>query len=98
MQGVLSGILGGNATVTVEKDSSEAGSGSLAGLNLPTWVVAITSKVLAPEELARKLRLAPVPVLGRIQDQKYLLDGRTIRDDEFDFVVDAFRAAVPERV
>ncbi len=98
LQGVLSGILGGNATVTVEKDSSEAGSGSLAGLNLPTWVVAITSKVLAPEELARKLRLAPIPVLGRIQDQKYLLDGRTIRDDEFDFVVDAFRAAVPERV
>ena len=88
----LEKVMAGKGMVAVEQDTSEAGSGSLATVSLPTWVTAVSVKGVPSEEIARRLRLVPVPVFGRIKDQKFLLDGRTIRDDELAFVLDGFRA------
>ncbi len=86
----LDKTLAEKGTVVVEQDASEAGSGSLATVSLPTWVAAVCVKDVMPDEIARRLRLVPVPVFGRIKDQKFLLDGRTIRDDEIEFVINGF--------
>jgi L-seryl-tRNA(Ser) seleniumtransferase len=90
----LETILTGRGSVVVEQETSEAGSGSLATVSLPTWVAAVTVKGIPAEEIARRLRLVPVPVFGRIKEQRFLLDGRTIRDDEVELVLQGFREVV----
>ena len=64
----------------------------MATVSLPTWVVAITLKGMSGDEIARRLRLTKIPIFGRIKDQKFLLDGRTIRDDEGEFVLNGFKS------
>jgi L-seryl-tRNA(Ser) seleniumtransferase len=94
LQRNLEPIIGRKGSIGVQEDSSEAGSGSLATVSLPSWVVAVSIDGMPGEEIARRLRLAKVPVFGRIKDQKFLLDGRTIRDDEVALVIDGFKAIV----
>lgn len=86
----LEKVLAEKGSVVVEQDASEAGSGSLATVSLPTWVASVSIKGVPSEEIARRLRLVPVPVFGRIKDQKFFLDGRTIRDDEVEYVLKGF--------
>jgi L-seryl-tRNA(Ser) seleniumtransferase len=84
---------GSPAGITIERDTSEVGSGSLAAVPLPTWVVALRVQGLTADGLAAKLRAGAVPVIGRIQEERFLLDGRTIRDDEIPLVAAAFSEA-----
>jgi len=55
---------------------SLVGGGSLPGETLPTRLVALSSG--GAEALAARLRAAAVPVVGRIQDGRLLLDPRTV--------------------
>jgi L-seryl-tRNA(Ser) seleniumtransferase len=66
-QGVRAWVRDGQSTV---------GGGSLPGTSLPTKLVAIEQANVA--ELAAALRRHKVPVIGRIQDNLYLLDPRTV--------------------
>jgi L-seryl-tRNA(Ser) seleniumtransferase len=59
---------------------SRVGGGSLPGTSLPTKLVAITDD--DAESLAFRLRSADVPVIGRIQDNRVLLDPRTVLPDQ----------------
>ena len=93
----LSQLFGADGSVSVVGDASEVGSGSLAAVMLPTWVVAITIKEKGPEQVARALRLAHTPVFGRIKEQQFLLDCRTIRDDEIDLIVAGFKETLSNR-
>ncbi len=73
-------------TAEIIQDMSEAGSGSLAGYKLPTWGIALHVEGKSAAELAACLRLGEPPVLGRIQEEVFLLDCRTIRKDEFSLI------------
>ena len=55
---------------------SRVGGGSLPGSTLPTTLVAINSE--EAEHLAARLRQAENPLIGRIQDNRLLLDPRTV--------------------
>ncbi len=55
---------------------SAVGGGSLPGETIATRLVAV--HVSAPQELARRLRLGSVPVIGRIEQDVFLLDLRTV--------------------
>lgn len=55
---------------------SRIGGGSLPGSSLPTKLVAILSE--DAERLAARLRQADYPVIGRIQEDRLLLDPRTV--------------------
>ncbi len=55
---------------------SRVGGGSLPGSSLPTKLVAIESEDV--EQLAARMRQAVNPVIGRIQDERLLLDPRTL--------------------
>ena len=61
---------------TVIDGRSRVGGGSLPGTTLPTKLVAITNE--NAESLAARLRLANPPVIGRLQDDRLLLDPRTV--------------------
>jgi len=71
-----------NVRVEVIDGFSEVGGGSLPGESLPTKLVALTSQSLDPLDLARKFRTADPPVFGRVGDDRFLLDMRTVQEAE----------------
>ena len=73
----MAAAIGGDATVTA--CASAVGGGSLPGETLPSFAVAIGG---APDELARRLRQATPPVIGRIADGRLLLDVRTVLEEQ----------------
>lgn len=82
------------ATVSVQilDGVSEVGGGSLPGQCLPTKLVAISSsqpETANPNDLAKAFRAADPPILGRVADDRFLLDLRTVRDSEIPDIVRA---------
>src|SRR3989339_985610 len=65
---------------------SEMGGGSLPGENIPTKLVCIHSEKINAIELANKLRNSTPPVFARIEQDRVLLDMRTVYDEEVDMI------------
>jgi L-seryl-tRNA(Ser) seleniumtransferase len=66
--------------------ASEIGSGAQPGRDIPSAAVAITSRAAkgrgsALQRLAAAFRALPIPVIGRIQDDAFLLDCRCLVDE-----------------
>lgn len=66
---------------------SAVGGGSLPGETLPTWCTAVAAP--SPDDLARRLRVHEPPVIALIQDDKLLLDPRTVQPDEEETLLQA---------
>lgn len=79
----LAAALGDAASVAAEAENSAVGGGSLPGLELSSWAVAVRAPS-GPDALAAALRGAAVPVLGRIRGAALLLDVRTLLDGDED--------------
>jgi L-seryl-tRNA(Ser) seleniumtransferase len=62
--------------VSVIAGESTVGGGSLPGATLPTWLLAIHCR--EPDRLAAGLRANEPAIIGRIEDQRLLLDPRTV--------------------
>jgi L-seryl-tRNA(Ser) seleniumtransferase len=75
-------------TVEVVKTKSVAGGGAVPGLELESYAIALTNTV-SVEKQEKKLREQPVPIIGRIENDRLLLDVRTIFEDDFEYVAKA---------
>jgi L-seryl-tRNA(Ser) seleniumtransferase len=85
---VMAQALDGIATVALVETKSQIGSGALPVSLLPSAALALTPRAAsgrAVEDLARHLRALPVPVIGRIEAGRVILDLRCL-EDEADFV------------
>jgi L-seryl-tRNA(Ser) seleniumtransferase len=85
-------LAGKEVTVAVVDGISQAGGGSLPGVELPTRLVALTMN--APHEAERRLREQEAPVMVRISGGQILIDPRTLWPEELDLVVSALQRAV----
>ena len=85
----LSAIDGVNAEVA--ESTSYSGGGALPDEAMPTFVVAVTQTGMSPDALAEALRHQPVPIVGRIHDDQFLLDARTLFDDDLYVVIETLR-------
>ena len=66
-----------------QREASAIGGGSLPGVTLPTWVVSLPPPAgISIDELARALRLGAPALVGRIAEDRLLLDARTLLPDE----------------
>lgn len=74
---------------------SFTGGGSLPGLQLPTWAIAVRT-VASEEAWATALRRVSLPVIGRRSGGALLLDVRTLHDTELELVVQSFQEASKE--
>ena len=74
---------------------SAIGGGSLPGETLPTWVLALSCEGDAggPERVMRRLREADPPVIARIEDDRVILDPRTVTPDDEEALLSALREA-----
>jgi L-seryl-tRNA(Ser) seleniumtransferase len=61
---------------------SRVGGGAMPEHGLPSWAVAFKPEHIPVSTMEKRLRDLPLPVIGRIEDDLFLLDMRTISDDE----------------
>ena len=78
----LQNALGNDFLIAFEDSTSQIGSGALPTEEIPTKVVAIEHKSLGAERIAEKFRRADPPIIGRIKDDRFLLDLRAIFDPD----------------
>ena len=81
--------IGGAASV--ESTMSTIGGGSLPGETIDSWALAIDcrNRPGGAEALAKALREGNTPVIGRIEDERILLDPRTVLPGEEDRLLSA---------
>jgi len=66
--------------------SSKAGGGSLPLMELPSVCLGIRIPGLSANAIEKKMRAGSPPVIGRIEDDTFLMDLRTIQDDEIELI------------
>ncbi|WP_343091420.1 L-seryl-tRNA(Sec) selenium transferase, partial [Clostridioides difficile] len=82
-----------NANINIEDGFSQVGGGSMPLETISTKVISITPEHMNVSSLEKKLRLSEAHIIARVYDNKYVLDVRTIFDDEFDVIVAELRKA-----
>ncbi len=77
-------LAAGGWTTEVIDGASTVGGGSAPGVVLPTRLLALSRAPWSPDALDAKLRALEVPVVGRIEHDRFVLDLRTVApaDDE----------------
>ncbi len=74
--------LKGKCTFSIIDSVSRVGGGAMPEQNLPSKALALESADVNVSTLERTLRSQDVAVIGRIEDNRLLLDLRTVADDE----------------
>ena len=73
------------AFIKLDKGESEIGGGAFPGTFLPSWVLKIKPYNLTVAKLAEGLRSENPALLGRIEEEAFVLDFRTILDEELNY-------------
>jgi L-seryl-tRNA(Ser) seleniumtransferase len=68
----------GGVKVEAVPTRAVTGGGSLPGGEIPSWAVAVTHAEKGAEDVERALRFGSTPVIARIEDDRVLLDLRTV--------------------
>ena len=76
----LQAALGGEFQIGLEESTAQIGSGAMPTEDLPTVVVTIAHNKLSANAVAQRFRAADPPIIGRISDDRFLLDLRCIFD------------------
>jgi len=69
--------------------SSKAGGGSLPLIELPSRGVGIRVDTVSVNTVERSLRSGHPPIIGRIEKDMFIMDPRTLQDDEIEIIVHA---------
>ena len=64
----------------------QVGGGSVPTQLLDAWAVAIDPGQMTVDQLEEKLRLRPLPIIGRITHEQYILDVRTLMERDFAYI------------
>ena len=78
----LQKTLGTEFRLALEDSTSQIGSGALPTEEIPTKVIAVSHSRMGAEKIAQRFRSADPPIIGRIKDDRFLLDLRTIFNPE----------------
>jgi len=78
--------------VYIDKGESMVGGGSMPTEKIETYVIKVTSDKFSPVDMERKLRLGETPLIARVYNDELVLDGRTLFKEDFDEIVQCFKA------
>lgn len=70
--------------------ASTAGGGALPLLNLPSKGVGVKIQNMSPNAIETYMRANESPIIGRIEEDIFIMDLRTVQDDELAIIKDAF--------
>lgn len=79
---LLEEAAGERAEISMESEQSAVGGGAMPTADLPSWLVSVKPASMAVEDLAGRLREGNPAVMGRIKDDRLLLDIRTLLKDD----------------
>jgi L-seryl-tRNA(Ser) seleniumtransferase len=76
----------------VVESASPIGGGSAPGATIPSYALALTFDGMSAQQLADALRRAETPVIARVEDERVLLDLRTVFPEQDAQILDALVA------
>ncbi|NMB00434.1 MAG: L-seryl-tRNA(Sec) selenium transferase [Firmicutes bacterium] len=86
--------LGQGLVGEVVPSHSTMGGGSLPGETIPSWALALTSNLLSSQELISWFRQGCPAIMGRIEQNRVLLDPRTVLPSQEEALVNVLRRGV----
>ena len=90
----LQQMFGDTIQVTIEASTAQIGSGSLPVDTLPSLAICLYSPDISAETLAAHFRAQPIPVIGRVQDERLRLDVRTVVEKELVWIAEAAKGVI----
>ena len=72
--------------IEIVETKNEVGGGSAPTALLNSYAVSIQSEHISTAKIERFMRLSAIPIIGRVYDDRFLLDVRTISEGEFDII------------
>ncbi|HAD03473.1 MAG TPA: L-seryl-tRNA(Sec) selenium transferase, partial [Desulfuromonas sp.] len=82
------------AALTIVPEPATVGGGALPTVELPGFALALQPHAMSVDDLAARLRQRPLPVIGRIRDDRLLLNPRSLFPSEETDLVAALAAAL----
>lgn len=79
-----------NFNFKLSEDFSMVGGGSMPSEKIETYVIKVTSSALTANEIEKGLRSNSVPVIVRVSEDAVIIDLRTLIDDDFQIISEAF--------
>ncbi len=86
----LSAIQDARLKLNLIHRSSKAGGGALPLLDLPSQCLSIKIQGVSTSSIEKKLRENEPHLIGRIEDDTYIMDMRTVQEDEISIIAAAF--------
>lgn len=84
-------IASGIDDVNVAKSVAYVGGGSVPQQDLESYSVSVSTPQKAVDALVAALRSAKSPIIGLIRDDRFVMDARTLTDEDLPVIMDAFR-------
>ncbi len=91
LQRALNAIDSPHLHIQLLSRSSRAGGGSLPLLEIPSKCVGLSVEGLSAGTIDQEMRANDPPVIARIEDDLFVMDLRTIQEEEIPFIVTAFK-------
>jgi L-seryl-tRNA(Ser) seleniumtransferase len=93
----LSRTVDARLSATMVDGWSAVGGGSAPGTRLATRLVALEAEGVSPDDLLRRLREGDPPVIARIEDQRVVIDLRTVAPEHDEALAALLLAATRKR-
>ena len=82
LEAMLKSISDARLTIGCIDIFSKVGGGALPLLSIPSKGVSVKIKGLTPNALEKHMRSSDIPIIGRIEEDIFVMDMRTIQNDE----------------
>ncbi|MDJ0624479.1 MAG: L-seryl-tRNA(Sec) selenium transferase [Desulfocapsaceae bacterium] len=76
----------GENQVHIQETVSQTGGGAIPEYGLASWAVQITPAHVSVNRFERDMRSRNIPIIGRIENEHFILDCRTLLDEDIDHV------------
>jgi len=81
--------------LAVVDTEGQVGGGSAPGETFPSAALALRAATIRPDRLHKALLCAPTPIVGRIEDDRLLLDMRAVPEAALGSIAEALLHAIP---
>ena len=79
----LTKILGQRCRAHISPTVSRVGGGALPEFSIDSWAIVLEPSAMTINTFEKRLRKLTIPIIGRIENDRFLLDIRTLQEREF---------------